>query len=55
MLEKFKQLIWISTGGLVIGTLIRHGYDAIRGIPDFVDSPILDIGPMLFGGSLALL
>jgi hypothetical protein len=55
MLEKFKQLIWISTGGLLIGTIVRRGYDSIWGIPDITDSSIVDLGSILLGGSFVLL
>lgn len=53
--DKFKQLAWISFGGLAIGTLIRRGDDALRGIPNLADAPIIDLDSILFGGSFILL
>jgi hypothetical protein len=54
-LDRFKNLVWISTGGLVVGTLIRHGYDAVRRVPDIADSPFIDLGAVLLGASFILL
>lgn len=54
-LDYFKNLVWISTGGLVVGTSIRHGYDAINRVPDLADSPLIDLGAILLGGSFILL
>jgi hypothetical protein len=54
-LDQFKNLVWISTGGLVVGTSIRHGYDAIHRVPDIADSPLIDLGALLLGASFILL
>lgn len=55
MFDKFKQLVWISTGGLAVGTIIRRGNDAIRCIPNISDTPLVDVDSLLFGVSLVLL
>jgi hypothetical protein len=55
VLDRLKQLAWISFGGLAVGTLIRHGQDALRGIPNLTDAPVVDLDSILLGGSFILL
>lgn len=55
MSEKWKNAGWIVIIGYVIGLFTRRGYDSMLGIPSMIDSPIIDIDSILYGGSIVFL
>ena len=53
--EPYKHLVWITSGSVGVGLVVRRAHDALSGLPLLGDAPFVDVSGLLFGASILFL